>query len=268
MLHKSIRLKSLICLVISFTLISNTVFAGRDLDRALSSEIKPVINDDNRNHIDKAIYLEDDIAFLKQLSHKELQPLVELLKNRWANQLPPEVFYSPKIYLSEIIDELEKYAGNTFMNVLRGGKGISYREMLEDVCKEQGIKVNKYISTATLGNLLLEKSLTNAVNNMTEKEKNEIINNCEFSIGEEMLDSTTAKKVAFGAIFSTAYKKSEYFKWLIKLLPKVIREYFVGTLGTVLIACFCINSDIAGPAKRITVPAVTYIEYMRLIKEG
>lgn len=42
----------------------------------------------------------------------------------------------------EIAAELQSYGGHTVTNIFRGGKGVSYREIVLDLCKKMKIKIN------------------------------------------------------------------------------------------------------------------------------
>lgn len=296
MLKKSIKLSSLVCLIISFTLISNTVFAGTDLDRALSPEVNPV-NTKNYSNIVKNKYIKGDLIFLQEFSDEDLMPLVNIMRNRLTNQLPDDVVEHPRVYLSQIINELEKYAGNTLMNIFRGGKGVSYREMLEDVCKKQNIEIENNMSVDRMGYALVEHTFETALNNMTVAQKEEFFNSLEETMGKEdyekLLKEAGGKAglwalsgnaltmllvksagfglykisaiIVFGLFHSLGYSVPHWlaFGGLATIIKTGTGFLFGPIVWTILGIWGTIN--IASPATRVTVPATLYIESMRIV---
>lgn len=242
--------------------------------------------------------IERDLQFLTQLSDEELKPLVDLMKDRWTNQLSNAEINNPSIYLYEIINELEKYAGNTFVNWLRFGKGVSYREMLKDVCKKQGVEVNDYMSVDTMGRALVEHIFAKALDNMTTAQKKEFFNSLEESMGRERYEDLLkeaggkaglwalsgnafamllVKSAGFGLYKASAIIVFGIFHSLGLSVPHAlafgglatgvkttIGFVFGPVVWTILGVWSAIN--IASPATRVTVPATLYIESMRIVK--
>ena len=242
--------------------------------------------------------MERNLSFLKELSNEELEPIVALMKDRWTDELTEEAKNTPKEHLNEILGELLKYAGNTIANIFRGDKGVSYREALEDVCKKQKVKFTKYISTENLGYKLIEQIFTTTIDNMSKEEKQEFINSLKESMGEEDfndLAKEAAKKgglyalsgnalamilfksAGFGAYTFAATAVTYVFHLLGRTAPywlvfggtativKTVSGILFGPIGWTLFGIWgAIN--IASPATRVTVPAIIYIESMRIMK--
>lgn len=236
-------------------------------------------------------YIEEDLAFLQTLSNDELMPLVAIMKDRISDELSDEAKTNPKDNLGEVIKELELYGGNTLANLWRG-KGVPYREILEDVCKKQEIQFDKTLSTEELGTILVEQTVANFISKMNYEQKKEFVNELKSGMKEDEFNyilkkvggingfiSSSGKTIA-GLLFdkvsgetisatSIIYGISDSFETnvptSVQLLTSGVADYF-GTLGYLAVAAIAV-AEIGGPAYRVTIPAVTYIECMRIIKK-
>ncbi|EAJ7040631.1 DUF3944 domain-containing protein [Campylobacter jejuni] len=86
-----------------------------------------------------------DLEFLKELSSPELDELVKILthdkdgKVRFTEELTNNDLYKKhysdhKEYIELILEEFQKFGGNSILNIFRGG-GVLYNEILRDVAK-------------------------------------------------------------------------------------------------------------------------------------
>ncbi len=235
-------------------------------------------------------YIEDDLAFLQELSNDELMPLVAIMTDRISDELSYQAKTNPKDNLKEIIFELGKYGGNTFANFFRG-KGVSYREILEDVCKKQGIQFDRNLSTEDLGALLVEETVANSINRMSSNQKKDFINELKKGMKEDefkyllkqtggmkglmsssgktfanlLFDKISGEEIsATSIIFGISDNFGVPVPTSVQLLTSGVADYF-GTFGYLVIAAIAVT-EIGGPAYRVTVPATTYIECLRIIK--
>ena len=114
-----------------------------------------------------------DLEFLSSLSYKELDDLVYLLthdkdgERRLTESLTQEDNYKKYYpdhtqYWKEIAAEIQCFGGNTFVNMFRGG-GVSYKEILCDVCDKMKVNYNKDSSTKKIEQNLLLKILEDAL---------------------------------------------------------------------------------------------------------
>ena len=87
-----------------------------------------------------------DLEFLKELSSPELDELVKILthdkdgKVRFTEELTNNDLYKKhypdhKEYTELILEEFQKFGGNSILNIFRGG-GVLYNEILRDVAKK------------------------------------------------------------------------------------------------------------------------------------
>lgn len=100
---------------------------------------------------------DEDLKFLDKLSAKELQPLLEILKteqnqgidslykgltvvsNRILNREDNLNIDDVNALVSFIKAEIHLLGGNTLANLGRGNQGVTYKEIVKDVCERIGI---------------------------------------------------------------------------------------------------------------------------------
>ena len=123
------------------------------------------------------IDIDVDLEFLKELENKDLDAFVEIITGqeydrRWTERLSSHKLYKEhfpdhKKYIEVIIDELQRFGGNTFANVFRR-KGITYRQIICDVCKKMKIRYSTTnVSTGEMERNLLYRVLIECLPDMT-----------------------------------------------------------------------------------------------------
>lgn len=175
-----------------------------------------------------------------------------------------------------IAEELQRYAGNTIMNLFRGGEGIPYRELLCDVATRFKIDVSPVESVADIEMAIIKKVLIQSVEKMTPEER------------EEMAKQLGAKRVVgAGPIASSALialiRSTGFAPYkLAAIVANAIARALLGrglsfaATGTLMrgisvlsgpvgwaITILWASVDLASPAYRITVPCVLQIAFMR-----
>jgi uncharacterized protein YaaW (UPF0174 family) len=92
--------------------------------------------------------IEDDelVSLLEQAAESELDGLVELLDTKgWPTcQLRGTAAYRKhyprhRFYARDIAAELQKYGGHTIVSLFRGGRGVRYHEIVQDVASKVGV---------------------------------------------------------------------------------------------------------------------------------
>jgi uncharacterized protein YaaW (UPF0174 family) len=233
-----------------------------------------------------------DLEFLASCDNDDLGILVDLLTRdkdgevRWTEELTDsEEFkqYYPdhKKYWELIAAEIQTFGANTFSTIIRGGKGVLYREVLTDACDKMKVNYNKKSSISQIEVNMLMKILTDSLNDMSPQELKEAV---------EMLNLPTGNNYTKEAVLiamQIAIKQSGFFayraaviianavaKALIgrgltfatnAMLTRAI-SVFAGPVGWVIAGLWTLF-DVAGPAYRITIPAVIQVAYMRLKKQ-
>ena len=99
------------------------------------------------NFINK-IKSEDLYDFLSVCNNDELDPIVEIILNASTNFLSIDETYKEnapnhRAYCKVIADEIRLFGSNSFASVFRGGDGVSYDEVLFDVCEKLDVPCKK-----------------------------------------------------------------------------------------------------------------------------
>ena len=122
-----------------------------------------------------------DLMFLYNCSNDDLKLLVDILiydkdgDKRWTELLSVNEEFKKayptniKSVLPMVIDELQCFGGNSFLNIFRG-HGVNYKEILIKVCKQYKVNFNKDSSAELLERYLLQKLLFITVENMTDED--------------------------------------------------------------------------------------------------
>ncbi|MCY4202085.1 MAG: DUF3944 domain-containing protein [Aestuariivita sp.] len=230
-----------------------------------------------------------DLDFLGDVSSGELAPLYDICTAKWSSDLPTlEVVkqHHPdhKRYWKEIACELQTYGGNTISNVYRG-KGVLYREILSDVCKQYKIKFNSDLATEALEKAFLEQTLSDALKNMRESDRIELLK--YLSVDDEVvvnlarqLPVEVGRQILRSGGFVT-YKwamiiAKHTFHRISKLvfgkgLPLAFNATVNKSIGVLLgpvgaaLSVAWTTYDLFAPATRsVGIPVVTYVAMLRL----
>jgi uncharacterized protein YaaW (UPF0174 family) len=231
--------------------------------------------------------IDKDLEFLQNCSDKDLDNLVNYLvydtdkEKRYTQELTKKenyIKYYPKHkkYLNDIIHELQCYGGNTIVNSIRSC-GVSYREIVEDICKKYDLEFSKNDNIEVLEDKILGKILEDSIDRMNDKQRRELLKDIDkkgMDITKQSLVYALQGIIKMGGFNS--YKLSlivanSVSKQLIgrglsfvanQTLTKSI-SIFSGPIGLALNALWIASVDIAGPAYRVTIPAVLEITYLR-----
>ena len=185
--------------------------------------------------------------------------------------------YSPdhSRYWDLIAADYQYFGGNTAVNLIRG-KGILYEEILSDTCKDMKVNLPKDASVETKEINLLMKVLEKALEEMSESEKKEFLKNFNYN-GKEFTKQAimAAVQVAIRAGGFATYQlavvvanaiSKQLLGHGLKLAANagLVRAIGVvaGPIGWAVTAAWT-AVDLAGPAKRITIPATIYIASLR-----
>lgn len=229
-----------------------------------------------------------DLEFLreKELNNQDLNDLVEALKGKegderltqmlTTNDLFKLLYPNHKEYLDLILEELQCFGGNTFVNPFRGG-GVQYKEILCDVCDKLKVNYDKNSPTELIEQNMFMKL---AIDVFSEAGKNkeevkqiaESLNVKDLPIGPEL---ATYAQLAFRA---GGFKSYQLTLIMVNYLWRILFGHglrlatnaaitrtlaiFTGPIGWTITALWT-AWDIAGPAYRVTVPAVIQVAFLR-----
>ncbi len=229
-----------------------------------------------------------DLQFLASCKSEDLKTLVDMMtSDKDGNVRLSEQLTNTDAYLQyypdrlpcmwqKIANELQRFGGNTIVNVFRKG-GVCYREILQDVCRKMEVWFSDLDETAEIERRLLEKVCMETVRRMPEEELRQMAE--QLGIGEKYPQRfmvVFALQIAIrkgGVLFTriALYVAQMISKMLLgrgvlmlggNLLNKAF-GIFGGPIGwavTLGWAAF----DLASPAYRVTIPCVIQVSCMRL----
>ena len=102
--------------------------------------------------------VDSNLTFLQYCTNDDLRSLCDILTHNQKGKIRlSEQLTSSNSYMrcypdymrkmwTEIAAELQKFGGNTFANLFRGGIGTSYDSILRDVCKKMKVNLPSLIS--------------------------------------------------------------------------------------------------------------------------
>ncbi len=234
--------------------------------------------------------IDPNLYFLQYCPNDELKNLCDILtRNNKGEVRLNEQLTDNDAYLrsypdqmqgiwQEIAAELQRYGGNTFANIFRGGVGASYDKILRDVCKKMKIRIPSCSSGESIELLLLERYCENNITTM------DICQLRELSAAMGIKPNSYNKQIMTAAILVALRGKGG------KLLTPVIsyigsnitriligRGVYMAAAGVIGRAAATLTGpiglaltagwlafDLASPAYRVTIPAVIQVAYMRL----
>jgi len=233
-----------------------------------------------------AYKLDKELEFLQYMDDKSLDSLVETLirdkdgKLRLTESITSNDLYkkfSPQHskYWELIAGELQSFGGNSFVNAFRGG-GVQYKEILCEVCDKMGVNYNKNSNVINIEQNLFMKILEDSMKDMSAEELKSIV--------EELnLKTQTYTSQAVMAALQVSIKQSGIFAYKMSLIivNAVLKALFgrglsfvgnqlmlksisafAGPIGWVITAAWT-AFDVAGPAFRVTIPAVIQVAFLR-----
>lgn len=243
-----------------------------------------------------------DLMFLNMLTNEELDPLVDIIINKGSiseslssNEKYKKYAPNHKMYLDIIKDELSLFGGNSFANFFRG-HGVSYREMLIDVCDKLKVPYNKESKIERIESCLLQKILVDSWENLTEEQKSEVLKSTgnPSLLRGEMIPAAALGALSVGGFSTFLIARMIALSILQQKLVSNVAVYGAKAFGVTAARQTAINAaskstmalsglklltgpigwtitglwtanDIASTAFRVTIPAVIYISAMRCI---
>ena len=234
-------------------------------------------------------YREDgDLSFLGKLDSKDLDDLVHCLTHDkdGAARLTEELTMSESYkrhhpdhhkYWELIAAELQCFGANSFATMFRGGKGVTYKEVLTDVCDKLKVNYNKDSSVEVIEQNMLLKILKDAIEKMSPEEIRELAE----SMGVKDFKSISKDALigGFQALFRAGgFKSYQLTVMIVNAILKALigrgltmggnivltrtMAILTGPIGWVITGLWT-AVDIAGAAYRVTIPAVIQVAALR-----
>lgn len=180
-------------------------------------------------------------------------------------------------YWELIAAEIQRFGANSFATALRGGKGVKYKKVLMDVCDKMKVNYNPDASVEKIENHMLMKVLIDEIENMSPEELKELSQ----STGVTNIVNITPEVMlaVFQAIFHAGGYKSYHLSLILvnafmnTLLGRSLSfpanlaltrtlAVLTGPIGWGMTGLWT-TIDVAGPAYRVTIPAVIQIAVLR-----
>lgn len=231
---------------------------------------------------------DSDLEFLGRMNSEDLDDLVyclthdrdgsvRLTEELTTNELYKQHYPDHVKYWELIAAEIQCFGANTFATMLRGGKGVKYKEILMDVCDKMKVNYNKDSSVERIEGNLLMKVLIDALEKMSPEELKELAE----ATGVKNTSGITAEIMVgvFQAIFRAGgFKSYQLTVIVVNAVLKAligrglsfagnvaltrIMAILTGPIGWVITGLWTVI-DIAGPAYRVTIPAVIQVAALR-----
>ena len=244
-------------------------------------------------------YDADLTELLKKCSNEDLDTLVQYITQKGSiseTLSVSQVYMQHKPdhtkYVNEIIDEIQCFGGDSFANMARG-RGVKYREIVEDVAKKMGVKFNDQMSTHEIEQSLIAYVIQQAWGKMKEEERIEFLENANVNIDnlsdkeKEILikgNFDLLKGLVLAIPFMqllirvTGFQAYQVAVIVANVVSKALLGHglafagnaalvrgmavFAGPVGW-LISGLLMLPLISGPAYRVTIPCVLHIAMLR-----
>lgn len=233
-------------------------------------------------------YREDlELEFLQHVTSKDLDALVWVLtKDKYGNVRLTEgltnsekyKIHSPnhKEYWYLIAAELQCFGANSLVTMCRGGCGVHYYEVLTDACDKLKVDYSNELSVSEVEMRLLMKLLNEAMKKMSPAELKELVDT--FGLKTTNFTAQAVTVALQGAINLSGFMAYQVAVIVANAVAKAIvgrgltiaanasltrvMGMFAGPIGWVLTGLWTVI-DIAGPAYRVTLPAVVQVAFLR-----
>lgn len=237
-----------------------------------------------------------ELDFLKTCTKDELEPLVGAIlgtdgkgnidrSGRFSSELDKKPAFTTHFpdhtkYVDEIIEEIQKYGGNTIANTVRG-MGVSYHEVLCDVANKMKVNFNPAQTTQTIEGNLLAKVLEDAWEKMSEDERKKLIEEAGNVFGMKM--GGMGAGVLVHIMRAGGFKTYQIALMVANVIAKAILGHGLSFAGNIYLARLIAvlagpvgwivtgvwtAFDIASQAYRVTIPSCIYIAALRKMKEN
>lgn len=180
-----------------------------------------------------------------------------------------------KKYWKLIAEEIQLFGANSVVSFFRGGKGVLYREILLDVAGHLKIKIeNKSAEIAKIEEEVILGVLKQSMDKMTPDELKQLAKEANISLSSIAPQMLLA---SLQTIFSIGGFQS--YKFTLIIANQVMRAtgltfagnaalmrtaaIFTGPIGWIVTGTWT-AVDLAGPATRVTIPAVFEIIQLRM----
>lgn len=227
-----------------------------------------------------AVFDRDLNPVLEIASDDDLGTLVDYVSNKASESLTSHDAYKThepehSNYADLIAKEIRDMGGNSFANVWRG-EGPSYHEIVCDVADKLKAPYNKNKKIEDIENSILETILTNAIDHMSDEEKEKLLAEMSGKAGMSKGGIATAT-------FISIFRAGGFYSYQLTLIianqiarAVLGRGLMLATNAGLMRAASVLTGpigwaitglwtavDIAGPAYKVTIPCVIHVAMLR-----
>jgi hypothetical protein len=223
-----------------------------------------------------------DLEFLEECNNEQLSMLASHIlydtdgKQRYGEALSSSMEFlgnypnNLKVLVPNIVDEIQRYGGNTIKNFFRG-HGVPYREILENVATKLKVPFNKAHPVEIIEENMLRQLLLVSIDKMEEEDVKQLNAN--------LTKEDLKKQLAFIKAGSPIFIRMTTVI-VIQLLAKqglaqaagLVAKFAGGRVFAVLagpvgwiLGGLWAAYDVAGPAYRVMIPCTITIAYLRMV---
>lgn len=232
--------------------------------------------------------IDRDLKFLATSETEDIDVLIDHLTDSGAGRVSMALSTSRALYASKgesppspyitglIVEELQRFGGNSLVNLFRGGSGVPYAEIVRDVAEHVGASHSKAQPTEVIEGALLLKMLEHSLAGMSEDQRRDILSAVLPDHGMStapltseailhILRSTRFSQYRLAAILAGATTTALLGRGLSAGATAGLSRSLPALVGPIgwAIAALWTAFDLASPAYRVTVPCVIHIAYMR-----
>ena len=225
----------------------------------------------------------DLVPLLRKCRNEDLEPLVEYITQKgWlTSELEVTKVYAKNHpdhvkYVDEICAEIQKFGGNTFANIFRGGEGVTYHKIVCAVAKRLKVNFNEAREAAFIEEQILLKILEKAWEKMTDEEKAQLLEAAgrsktkipgEFPIGVLLALFRAGGFQSYVISYTIASAVSRFIigRGLRPLANAALARwlaFLTGPVGWAITAIWTLF-DLGGPAYRVAIPCVIHVAMLR-----
>jgi uncharacterized protein YaaW (UPF0174 family) len=231
----------------------------------------------------------DLIPLLRKCSDEELENLVGYLtrKGGVSSQLKSTRVYRKwhpehSKYCDEIAAEIQKFGGNTILNIIRGGEGVFYRDIVCKVAGRLKVSYDKSKPIDQIEQQILLRVLEKSWGNMSDGEKKALLEGIMPDTKAEDLPKEFPTALLQAAIIAgggfASYKLSlivagavaratlqRGISFIASAATARWAAAFAGAVGLGIAALWTLF-DVLGPAYRVLIPCVLHIAMLRQLQ--
>lgn len=227
-------------------------------------------------------------TLLSRATDEELEPLLDCIldkdrSGRISSSLDTDPEYrahphEPSRYWKKIGEEIQRYGGNTFANLFRGGAGVCYHEILVDVAKQLKLNFNENSESERIELLLMNKIFEDAWDDMSPEERARVIQETGMKNVSKATSDPAMTMALQAALRAGGFATYQFTLIVVNMVWRILFGHglkiatnaaltramgvFLGPIGWTVTGIW-LALDLAGPAFRVTVPAVLQIALIR-----